>query len=532
MNFKKLSWLFALVLVKSESVLQSQWSKSPYCEGPPTAMYRFEVVDTSANEPLENEIWPPLYQAMALEYSADQCGNNIEVLDAGCCLSSLDLEFTLGWKSGSVAKEKDNTLEERMYNTASNQVYCHFVATNSSLFHLVPEAFILADKTCIDSYYTCGTDGEFEVYSEPGCNGEKFTLQLNNSLEDFSNEEHGELQGELYRVINPKNKTKWITYVPAGYMIPFNPKNDPWMIWDIFIIIQDLLTIIFFLVGTGYSIRKTYTMRKPFSFLMMISMLLWLGLSIHRLYFDTNLYIDFRSIAMSAIADSYLFGLTTLSSVFLTAFQFNQLSFCPKWMVRFGAIVLFILHVVFSGGIYFDICYLDEYALWSFCSSDFLLDWLKLFVWWIPTVFVWNILPSTLIVLYMISINTSATKTFGFSYFKLLIGTLWRTDLMCCAILLFQICLCTAYFCLHYITRNNSFMGNDKVVVSLSTGKPFIRAIHANLNCLLLERIPIIFKRLQHKNVDKSMIPSTVTKIENTGTGVINQTAKLDNLSQ
>ncbi|KAJ2985021.1 hypothetical protein HDV02_000800 [Globomyces sp. JEL0801] len=204
--------ILLLKTILADRILQSQWLNTYACEGPPNAMYIFNINDIEAYEPDEDETWAPLYTDFAGEYIIGQCGYKYTPIYAGCCFASLDLKISEGWMSGSPAllDPDDDAYESLVHLGANDNTYCSVKPINGSLFTGLVEVLVLADDTtCVDQYYKCKKNGDFLVYADDGCSGDPISVKLLPQSTEYDDPDLGLLTGKMVTFQKGSVKNIW-----------------------------------------------------------------------------------------------------------------------------------------------------------------------------------------------------------------------------------------------------------------------------------------------------------------------------------
>ncbi|KAI8897845.1 hypothetical protein BC833DRAFT_591992 [Globomyces pollinis-pini] len=509
--------LFGHQFVLSARILNSQWLNTGYCDSPPNAMYVFDIANIKAKTPQKGETWSSLYQQFASENPIGTCGAQYEKSTSGCCVNLLT--NTNGWKSGSptLLNSNDTSYEKSLYEYAIKQTYCNVKPNNGILFNGFVDVFILADESCIDGYYQCSLNGYFNVFENEGCKGQVSPYQLTTQPLDLTHLQLGTFTASLktFSAADGNIKVDWVVYYPLKNQIPFQPPNDKFIAWDIWLIVQLSLTVIFFGLGVVFGIIKYRQKPSTYFKILIVSQSLWLALSIENLIAINYVFSSKDAAILEAIAYSYLYGISTLSSVFLTTWLFNSTgkSFMPKWMIYPITISLLICHAVFNGAVYFDFCRLSYVGqALSFCSSSFYINWRSLYYYWIPIVFIWDVVPVMMLIWYTIYLHFHKITN---PWKRLL--KIWELDKLLIGMVVLQIWIAIFYFVYSDYLKFNQFMDGDKQANSLSRGRPLIRAIHFNLNIILLQRFHKFFKHaVKCDQNDSWVLKSQTAKIDQT----------------
>ncbi|KAI8897462.1 hypothetical protein BC833DRAFT_658563 [Globomyces pollinis-pini] len=480
-------------LAQSTKVLQSQWYDVMDCSGPPNAMYLFNMSSVTAYTPTEGETWAEFYTY--LESPIGYCGNKDSELYDSCCSASIYPKKTNNWASGSPTIVDDNlsTYESVIFSGAAGQTYCSIQPIDGSLFKGFLDVMILGNDLCIDQYYKCSTDGEFKVYPNTTCTGEAIKYSLSTKPTNITDNTNGMFTGELRKYNSGTISQKWITYFPSSDLVPLNPNPNPNISWDYWSIIQMLISLSLYSIGFLFAVYQYVKVKKPFMVFWFMNQGYWMVLSILYLWNECKIYDQISEYNLHVAINNALYGLATLSSVSLTTYQLYsiKLAFIPRWTVIPVCVLLVSLHILFSGAVYTGYCNVPSFYDNEFCNSDFRQSWRSLNYWWVLVMFLWNIIPTTIIVYYIVFNMYDGERTI-----RNIVKQICALDLVFPIAMCFQVVLMITFVVYSSQISNNDFMTNDKQHLAMNGGKQFIRALHFNLNFLLLTRIPVIFKEM------------------------------------
>ncbi|KAJ3313792.1 hypothetical protein HDV04_001596 [Boothiomyces sp. JEL0838] len=135
-------------------------------------------------------------------------------MNEGCCFSNLDSHYLSGY--ASVVQRQQLLGKSNFPAVANGASYCHLQqAAPESLFGY-SDIWYLADSSCIDSYYTCTTGGEFQAFSQPGCAGSPKSLKLKNNSQLFTFESMGNVTGQITTITDGSEIYSWTAYIPSS----------------------------------------------------------------------------------------------------------------------------------------------------------------------------------------------------------------------------------------------------------------------------------------------------------------------------
>ncbi|KAJ3272438.1 hypothetical protein HDV01_005507 [Terramyces sp. JEL0728] len=140
----------------AELVFQTGWLTSN-CIGSPDTMVIF------------NETNPTALYLSNIDYSPIPfCGVDLNDVDVGCCLSSLNLTSTFGYLGYSRNYLTAVTLEQSIPKDAIGQSYCHIQSINNGSLFGNQEMYIKTTGKCLENHLKCYND-RLEIYSSYNC---------------------------------------------------------------------------------------------------------------------------------------------------------------------------------------------------------------------------------------------------------------------------------------------------------------------------------------------------------------------------
>ncbi|KAJ2992383.1 hypothetical protein HDV02_003084, partial [Globomyces sp. JEL0801] len=217
------NYVLVFCVAHATQLLQSQWSDSWNCNGPPKSINIFNITDIYAYTPGEEEVWPVFYENRALSNPIGYCGNSYELLYSECCVSSLDPSITAHYKSSQAAllEEDGSNLLDTIPKDANGATYCYIQSSTANITHtLFNQMYFLADGSCIDEMYKCTPDGGFYIYEKAECSGPYEEYLLDVSVSSNTSQILGEFTGEMMALTDAKNEHLWTTYSPFNRIIP------------------------------------------------------------------------------------------------------------------------------------------------------------------------------------------------------------------------------------------------------------------------------------------------------------------------
>ncbi|KAI8897476.1 hypothetical protein BC833DRAFT_658573 [Globomyces pollinis-pini] len=490
----------AVTTVYSKIILESQWSNSWNCHGPPDAVYSFNVNDESTTVPNDHETWSKLYTAFIQYSPLGTCGLGPQRMDS-CCIASTDLTITYGLKSGSpsVLETNKSTYDNYFYQSMKGNTYCQITPTNNSILRGFNDVFFLADGSCIDDYFQCTEDHEFIVYNNTKCQGDKVIIKFDSSKTQFSNDILGQFDGQLRTDINGSISTKWTTYQPFRKSRPMFPYEGPDIGWDRCAIILLITSLLLHIVGFLYSIRSRIRMKSSSLYpnCMILNQFLSLLLSINLLINVLSPIPSIDVYVFHVVTIKYLLEFSSLSSALLTMLQFYLTTKTLLHKRTYYAILILLLaiHLIFTGGVYLEVCWVSStLESTAICNYSFRARWLSISDWWFVVLFIWNIIPSTLTAIYVCYLSLDSEHRSIQEGLK----KLWNVSKAVFVIVTFQFIMLIFYITYSEGLQTNFFqMKSDKQLTSLNCGKYLLRAINSNVNLVFLSFLPSILNQMQ-----------------------------------
>ncbi|KAJ3310402.1 hypothetical protein HDV04_005060 [Boothiomyces sp. JEL0838] len=279
-------------------VYLSGWVDSKFCSGPPNTMYVFNSVNGSG---------PLLYQNENQDYYIPTCGLSTFNLDTGCCLSSIDSDFTVGYSSFTRNYLVDSVAEHSAPSSANNNVYCKAQALDVNSLWGNNEAFYLANSIhCLDSHIKCDLRNFF-VYNDTNCEVPLESFHIANAIATINSTILGNVQISLVQFAAGQIPMTFTAYTPSWELyINFTEVIDSW----IFLVFL-LSLILTFTTGVFYTIQSVRFKQKKYVFFA-ITQYLWTL----RILMDLLSYFLPYTIPAAVIYTIFIIGSwTTLSSL-------------------------------------------------------------------------------------------------------------------------------------------------------------------------------------------------------------------------
>ncbi|KAJ3315656.1 DNA-directed RNA polymerase II subunit [Boothiomyces sp. JEL0838] len=184
-------------------IFQSGWYSSYDCNGPPDTMYIFK------------ESHPTLSYANS-DTPIPNCGACPLSVPVGCCVSSIDLEYSVNYTSTA----QNYILDANLISppTESNGYsYCKLTPANNQSLYGYERIYYLANNQCIDRVI-CDID-VLMIFDNVDCLGYNQAFNLPNSTIQTSTA-IGEFTVSIEKITNGTIKTQWLAVSPQSELIP------------------------------------------------------------------------------------------------------------------------------------------------------------------------------------------------------------------------------------------------------------------------------------------------------------------------
>ncbi|KAJ3309550.1 hypothetical protein HDV04_005933 [Boothiomyces sp. JEL0838] len=147
-------------------VFQTAWLSSN-CIGPPDTMMTFNETNPS-----------PLYLSNIDYNPIPYCGVDLNYVDLGCCLSSLNLTRTLNYLAYSRNYLGDYTLQQSIPKSANGQEYCYIQSLNTSALFGYQDIYIKSSGVCLED--------RLEIYTNDGCQGLDTNISVSSTVANIT----------------------------------------------------------------------------------------------------------------------------------------------------------------------------------------------------------------------------------------------------------------------------------------------------------------------------------------------------------
>ncbi|KAJ3317707.1 hypothetical protein HDV06_001301 [Boothiomyces sp. JEL0866] len=237
----------------TDIVYLSGWLDSKFCTGPPNTMYIFSSYNGSG---------APLYNNENQDYYIPTCGLSTFNLDTGCCLSSLDNDFTLGYASFTRNFLIDSVTEHSAPSAANNNLYCKAHGLDTDSLWGYDEAYYLANSIhCLEGNIKCDLRNLF-VYNDSNCEVPLESYHIGNAITTIDSAILGKANISLVQFAGGQVPMTFTAYTPSWELyINFTEVIDSW----IFLVFL-LSLILTFSTGLFYTIQSIRFKQKKYIF--------------------------------------------------------------------------------------------------------------------------------------------------------------------------------------------------------------------------------------------------------------------------
>ncbi|KAJ3317706.1 hypothetical protein HDV06_001300 [Boothiomyces sp. JEL0866] len=310
----------------SDTVFLSGWMDSKFCTGPPDTMFVFSTINGSVSN---------LYNFEDQDYYIPSCGLSTFDLQTGCCLSSIDLAYTYGYKSFTRNYLVDSIIQHSAPISANTNHYCMInnLNSNSSLWGY-DQVYFFAEGKCLEGNVTC-EDGAFKIYNDSSCATILESFPISSKTINITSNIIGQVEIALIKYGDGQIPMTFTAYTPSWEMyLDFSETIDYWVLL-VFLISSTMA----FATGSYYTYYSIKTRKKRY-ILFAITQNLWM---IRELMDLLNYYcpttipqwaIDFIFLIGSWAALASLFSV--MISILLIFDMYLAIKPIHKYLIIFG----------------------------------------------------------------------------------------------------------------------------------------------------------------------------------------------------
>ncbi|KAJ3319172.1 hypothetical protein HDV06_006612 [Boothiomyces sp. JEL0866] len=358
------------VVVTGNYILESVWEEGD-CSGSPSIITLFTDTNVSA-----------LWSAWEDDYQYPYCGCDFVPLPTGCCISSIDLNASLGFQSSTYVVSSDNISMDEYWSGANNQFFCHYSDISSGAIDWgYIERYIKPNGICYDGF-TCHSNQLF-IYNTTDCSDVAQILLPDVIPAIYYVARFDSLIRADFKLISgAKAKTKWTAYYPAKILVPnFHSAGE---VIGILSYSSGLLLSIY---AVGLLVSKLIKNPKT-TMLYFVGQLLWvawIAIKIMDWTIKYQSYADYEIVEAVLYALYNISTLLSISATFSMMLNYFEIKDRSKRAVYFA--ILFALHLLLAGGGYFII--LSYYASLELVFAY----WYNLFPFWNVVLYSVNTIP-------------------------------------------------------------------------------------------------------------------------------------------
>ncbi|KAI8897364.1 hypothetical protein BC833DRAFT_565869 [Globomyces pollinis-pini] len=424
-------------------VFQAAW-KDTNCIGPPTTMQFFnESNPTQIFYDISEFILPPI------------CGVGPIPMDNGCCVSSLDLSLSDDYLAYS-HHYFEGDFQIQLPKTALKHSYCQIQYTNESL--LYPNYF-LASGTCIDSMFTCTSDGTLKIYEEDNCTIESEVFQLTNELVELNSTTFGNVFVQLIQIGSGEvlYDIHWVGYYPGTLFTPLF--KAPLEVLGLISMILSFIISIFFIFKYGKEYKEK---RKWIALNSMAIQICWL---IYEVFYTCYWCIIYQE-EFQYLVVAQMYGMFENFATFLTAYETVMT-------------ILYFFHIK------------TPVIVWSSSEVE------KSFLTWVHLAPVWRLLLHVM--------NAFPPLYMVFRYSQTLCSRIKRPVLECCWIilstnyllgfaLLLQLLNFALYIVTNYLSTYTQILYDDRNLLANSCFIVLCEVMHSVINSIVMQQLRTVLK--------------------------------------
>ncbi|KAI8900164.1 hypothetical protein BC833DRAFT_582857 [Globomyces pollinis-pini] len=475
--------------IHADPVILSEWSKTD-CEGPPTSMVVFELSDPAAEYASDNnETWPYTYDFFRNEnpidfpcYYYSQGYFTIEEKEI-CCASSMQLEKTVVQSASYIYLDTED-MSNSLPVTIKNRHYCHLsnAMLDSERLFGYQSSYVL--KGQCSNGILCELES-LSIYQQINCTELIENHSISNVLTAY-NTSIGEIDIEIVSFESGSRTVGWTTLIPQRLMLPFALKNitsDVNILLNIVALLGSLIACSYF--GTRYRNRKMVN-----DLLLFVNQIIWLNYLVLDLILKlTIMPTEFSFVLIPAIiyALCNIGQLLGTISTWMLLYQTFIKESNRSLYIPMGYLIIILVHFILTGSdlgwvlVYFD--YDDRIYI-------FLMEWCKLNCYWIILMYIWNILPTALLLQKLLKTKSDKHLPWFDRLWKYL-----RKDMIFLASIFLYSLNGISYFTMSILYNYYSkIWGNDRSMWAAYSIQIILIAYHTLIHAVILHRLPYVMQ--------------------------------------
>ncbi|KAJ3271730.1 hypothetical protein HDV01_006425 [Terramyces sp. JEL0728] len=317
------------------------------------------------------------------DYQYPYCGCDYVPLNTGCCISSIDLDYSDGFQSSTYVVAPDDIPFEDYWQGANNGQFCKYSAASGEQIdwgyisrHIKPNGICYDGIAC--------TESQMNVYNTQNCTGEFQTLELTDTVQEFqlSNFSASAILAAYTTFNGGESVKQWTAYFPAAGLVP-NFQTPV----EILGLISYILALALSLYANYREISKFFQKGKVI-YVLLLGQLLWTFWVVIKIMDWTFVYesdLDYEIVEEILYVVYNISTMLAISATFSMMLNFYEIKDHKQRIYRY--VLLLALHVILAGGGYFVILsYNPDLALvFSY--------WYVLFPFWTILLYLVNTIP-------------------------------------------------------------------------------------------------------------------------------------------
>ncbi|KAJ3326129.1 hypothetical protein HDV06_000005 [Boothiomyces sp. JEL0866] len=467
-------------------VYQSGWFNSLDCSGPPSTMYIF-------NE----DAAPPVYNNLQSDTPIPICGCSTPIVPTGCCISSLNMNFTYNYQS-ITRNYIDDLTRATPPKSANSYAYCTITAATNDSLAGIYQIYYLANNQCQENVICNINSNTIRVFNETGCTGyHEIYYTASNQIESSSI--LGNITVGLQLIKNADLTILWVANSPSNNLVP--QFKVPVERFAAFCYAASLLLVT--LTGMHYLIRY-YKFRLLRDLLFAITQgLLSLNIILQCVYYSvvmTNTQLSELDLGVQVFGVYSLFSVYVSLFIIFTIYREYQSTIYEK--------LAYIGFTVFYLGTMNYYLIADIHGIITGVQDDFYYLMLELQynadMYWKFAYVIMEMLPSVLILNKLI---------FGASAKKL--QKLQKSINLVLALSGLQLINIITYEVFNLIGTYTLYYGSDRTVLASTSINYFMQALNSLIVLIVYEKLVDLLEKISNRKLIAARNPpsSSVTNV-------------------
>ncbi|KAJ3314540.1 hypothetical protein HDV04_006079 [Boothiomyces sp. JEL0838] len=455
--------------IASKLALTAEWTNLTACNGPPNAMYSFDIQSPDSQTAPPGEVWPNGYSLQAVErtLSSGCLGVTVKVPFAGaCCASFINSNSRI---ASALTVSVQDTVKSAVPAMANGEKYCLLQSNGNNTVFGFEGVWYLADGSCSPTdNISCSPTGVLSVYSDPNCQGVPKSFQLSSSQSTLSFKNVLNVQGSLVILSSGQTNIGWVASVPLGMLTPnfANPIVPTVLI---------LVVIVFagMLYGTRFLYMEYIEKRTGYMLGLLISQIAW-TISIVTLTMDK--FPAFSGKLFTGITFVIVDIASLVSVITVSSFLLQFLGYEKRTKYTIYAIIIAVNLIMGSSKYLFFIANFPDKVRWD-----------RIALAWIFGFAFYDCYPPIYVSLTLLKINSDSLSKRCRKLAKY--DPLFFTGMFA------HIVNVLIYICLTIAREYTTVFQSDRLWVEFGNLSTLILGIHASLNIYLIVRLRIFVKK-------------------------------------